>query len=388
MSSHKLNPEFEADEFIRNYWQKKPVLLSNLIPGFSDSISAEELAGLACEELVESRLVTEFDKGNYLLRNGPFTESDFTQLPSSNWTLLVQAVDQWVDEIASLKRLFEFIPNWRIDDIMTSFAAIGGSVGPHYDYYDVFLVQGSGSRNWKVGARCDSSVELVSNSELSLLQEFDASMEFDLTAGDALYIPPRYAHWGVATSDSLCYSIGFRAPSMAEMIEGFSDFIIKGQDPAQRYEDSEPQNKLRSGEIRSTQLDGSYQQIMETFSEKEKFVAWFGCYVSQPKYPELIEQVEQEFSTAELELLLREGVTLLKNPSSRFAFLESATEASVLFFVDGAMLRFPLGQVQNIATLCESKEFTLEESAELLRDPEMAELLRRLLNQGSLLVSE
>ncbi len=363
-------------------------MLTNLIPDFADTISAEELAGLACEELVESRLVTEFERGNYLLRNGPFTEPDFTQLPSSNWTLLVQAVDQWVDEVASLKRLFEFIPNWRIDDIMTSFAATGGSVGPHYDYYDVFLVQGAGSRNWKVGQRCDSNIELVANSELSLLKRFEASMEFDLVAGDVLYIPPRYAHWGVATSDSLCYSVGFRAPSMAEMIEGFSDFVIRDQDPAMRYEDGQIQPDIRRGEIRPSQLDRSYLQLIERFSEKEKFVVWFGCYVSQPKYPELIEPLDEEVSCAELASLVRKGATLRKNPSSRFAFIESAAQASVLLFVDGAMVSFPIEQIQHIAELCESTEFTPDASANLLRKPELLELLRRLLNQGSLLVSE
>ena len=388
MSDYKLKPEFDADKFISRYWQKEPVLLSSLIPGFADPLSAEELAGLACEELVESRLVTEFEQDNYLLRNGPFAEADFTRLPSSNWTLLVQAVDQWVDEIADLKRLFEFIPNWRIDDIMTSFAASGGSVGPHYDYYDVFLLQGSGRRNWKVGQRCDSSAELIPNSELSLLKDFNATMEFDLEAGDALYIPPRFAHWGVATSDSLCYSIGFRAPSMAEMIEGFSDFIIKDQDPAQRYEDGEIEADLRSGEIRPSLLDGSYRQLLEKFSEKDKFVAWFGCYVSQPKYPELIEPVEEEFTAVGLTSLRRAGVILRKNPSSRFAFIESVREASVLLFVDGAMVRFPVEQVENITTLCDSVEFTLDSSSRLLSDPAMAELLRQLLNQGSLLASE
>ncbi len=388
MSAYKLNPDFDADEFINRYWQKEPILLSGLIPEFTDSISAEELAGLACEELVESRLVTEFEEGSYLLRNGPFRESDFTQLPSTNWTLLVQAVDQWVDEIADLKRLFEFIPSWRIDDIMTSFAATGGSVGPHYDYYDVFLLQGSGRRNWKVGQRCDSSVELASDSELSLLRDFDATMEFDLEAGDALYIPPRFAHWGVASSDSLCYSIGFRAPSMAEMIEGFSDFIIKDRDPAQRYQDGKIETQLRRGEIRPSQLDASFRQLLEEFSERERFVAWFGCYVSQPKYPELIEPLDEEFTAAELSSLFRDEVILRKNPSSRFAFIESVQDATVLLFVDGAMVRFPIAQLQNIAKLCESAELGLEAGSSLIADPAMAELLRQLLNQGSLLVSE
>ncbi|MEX0963017.1 MAG: cupin domain-containing protein [Pseudohongiellaceae bacterium] len=388
MSGFKLNPEFDASHFVQHYWQKKPLLLRNLIPNFSDSLSAEELAGLACEDLVESRLVSEFEPGRWQLRNGPFEESDFTQLPPTNWTLLVQAVDQWVEDVAELKTLFEFIPSWRIDDIMVSFATAGGSVGPHYDYYDVFLLQGSGSRNWKVGERCNSAVELIQDSELSLLSNFETVVEFDLAPGDALYLPPRFSHWGVASSDSLCYSIGFRAPSMAEMIEGFSDFVIKQQDPAQRFEDSEIASNMRRGEINPGQLDDSFRQLTERFAEKEKFVAWFGCYVSQPKYPELIVPVDQPFSKEQFQSLLTEDVVLAKNPSSRFAFIESSAASSVLLFVDGAMVVFPLEQLKHITALCASTHITPEQAYRLFSNSEMAELLRQLLNQGSLLVSE
>lgn len=386
MSSNKLNPAFDAGEFIRQNWQKQPVLLTSLVAGFNDPLSPEELAGLACEELVESRIVTQFNGEEYQLRNGPFAESDFTQLPDSNWTLLVQAVDQWVEEVADLKRLFEFIPNWRIDDVMTSFATAGGSVGPHYDYYDVFLLQGAGSRNWKVGARCDSNAALVPNSDLSLLADFQPTMDFDLHCGDALYIPPRFPHWGTASGDSLCYSIGFRAPSMAEMVEGFSDFLIRGQDPAQRYEDDEIPDGLRSGEIRASQLESNFRMLNEKFAEKEKFLAWFGCYATQPKYPELVQPLDKELDTTSFASLLAGGALLQKNPSSRFAFIDTASTDTVLLFVDGAMVSFPLEQSQNIASLCESPPSLATD--QLTRDPAMLELLRRLLNQGSLLLSE
>lgn len=387
MSKRQLNAAFDSEEFLAQYWQKKPVLLSKLIPDFADSLTPEELAGLACEELVESRLVAEPQPGNWQLRHGPFEETDFTQLPESNWTLLVQAVDQWVADVADIKTLFNFLPSWRIDDIMISFAAQGGSVGPHYDYYDVFLLQGRGERNWKIGDRCDSDAKLIPGEELSLLQNFEATMEFNLTAGDALYVPPRFAHWGTATSDSLCYSIGFRAPSMAEMIEGFSDFIIKDQDPMQRYEDSDARVKMHSCEIRPELLDASYRQLTKRLAEKQKFAGWFGCYVSQPKYPELIQALGDELSPEDFAALLNDGVQLAKNPSSRFAFMESADEDCVFLFVDGAMVSFPMKQLSNIAGFCEAPEIIPGTPRELLADPEIAELLRRLLNQGSLLAS-
>ena len=388
MSKRQLNAAFDSEEFLAQYWQKKPVLLSKFIPNFSDSLAPEELAGLACEELVESRLVTEAEPGKWQLRHGPFKDSDFTQLPQSNWTLLVQAVDQWVEDVADIKTLFNFLPSWRIDDIMISFAAQGGSVGPHYDYYDVFLLQGQGERNWKVGDRCDFNAELVPGEELSLLQNFKSTMEFNLSAGDALYIPPRFAHWGTATNDSLCYSIGFRAPSMAEMIEGFSDFIIKDQNPAQRYEDSKAQAGLRSAEIKPELLDASYRQLTERLAQKQEFAGWFGCYVSQPKYPELIQPLDDELSPQDFAALLGDGVQLMKNPSSRFAFMESAAKDCVLLFVDGAMVSFSMKQLSNIVAFCEAPQIVPSSSNNLLVDPEITELLRQLLNQGSLLAAD
>ena len=387
MSKLQLSTAFDSKEFLAQCWQKKPVLLSKFIPDFSDSLAPEELAGLACEELVESRLIMEHEPGKWQLRHGPFEESDFTQLPESNWTVLVQAVDQWVEDVADIKTLFNFLPSWRIDDIMISFAAQGGGVGPHYDYYDVFLLQGQGERNWKIGDRCDSDTELVRGEELSLLQNFEATKEFNLTVGDALYIPPRFPHWGTATSESLCYSIGFRAPSMAEMIEGFSDFIIKDQDPSQRYEDSDVEVELRSAEIKPELLDASYRQLTERLAQKQDFAGWFGCYVSQPKYPELIQPLEDELSWEDFSALLSDGVQLTKNPSSRFAFMESSAKDCVLLFVDGAMVSFSMKQLSNIVAFCEARETVPGTPSELLAEREIAELLLRLLNQGSLLAA-
>jgi len=387
LSKRQLNADFDSTEFVAQYWQKKPVLLPNFIPDFTDALTPQELAGLACEELVESRLVSEPVSGNWHLHHGPFAESDFTKLPETNWTLLVQAVDQWVEDVADIKTLFNFLPSWRIDDIMISFAAQGGSVGPHYDYYDVFLLQGQGERSWKIGDRCTSDVELIPSQELSLLQDFHATAEFNLSTGDALYVPPRFAHWGTATSDSLCYSIGFRAPSMADMIEGFSDFIIKDQDPAQRYEDDAALSGLRSAEIRPELLETSFRQLSQRLAEKQKFAGWFGCYVSQPKYPELIQALDDELSPTEFAALLNEGVLLSKNPSSRFAFMEPAAKDCVLLFVDGAMVSFPNKQLANIVAFCEAPQIIPGTAKDLLEDADMAELLRQLLNQGSLLAS-
>lgn len=134
-----------AQRFLRRHWQRKPLLLRQAFPGFRDPLSPEELAGLACEQEVESRLVFT-EPATWRLRQGPFAETDFTSLPERDWTLLVQAVDHWVPEVKALLQSVPFLPSWRVDDVMVSYATPGGGVGPHFDYYDVFLVQGQGSR--------------------------------------------------------------------------------------------------------------------------------------------------------------------------------------------------------------------------------------------------
>lgn len=388
MKALQLNPRFSAEEFLQQYWQKKPVLLPDFIPEFNDAISAEELAGLACEEFVESRLITQPEKGHWQLQNGPFSESEFTALPDKNWTVLVQAVDQWLEEVANIKTLFNFIPSWRIEDIMISYASPGGGVGPHFDYYDVFLLQGSGKRRWQLGPRCDSETQLKTGSELGILQNFESIEEFQLNPGDALYIPPRFAHWGTAESDSLCYSIGFRAPSIAEMIEGFSDFLIKEQDQGLRHEDNKLSPEHRKGQIELSALEPSFHMLTERLNNKQKFINWFGCYTSQPKYPELIVPLETELSSSDFAYLVNEGVYLQRNPCSRFAFIESQNDLKTYCFADGSMTTFPLTSVESIACICGDTKLNPTEVTKLCQQLDIAELLRQLLNQGSLLLPE
>lgn len=383
MSKFQLNPAFNPEEFLREHWQQKPVLLPGLISNFEDPITPQELAGLACEESVESRLVSEPESDHWQLRHSPFLESDFTGLPDSHWTLLVQAVDQWVEGVSALKSAFDFIPSWRIDDVMVSYATAQGGVGPHFDYYDVFLLQGSGQRRWQVGQHCVSDVALQDNSELGILQSFTRQEEFLLNPGDALYIPPQTAHWGIAESNSLCYSIGFRAPSMAEMVEGFSDFLIAAQDPGNRYRDSKLQIPSRPAEIEAELLEDSFQELMAGFANKSKFRHWFGCYVTQAKYPELVLAPESQLDAGEFKRLLGTGLTLKHNPCSRFAFMQK--DSSVLLFVDGSMTEFTQEHIKVISQLCEATALNNELIKELVTSPNGRELLIRLINQGSLL---
>ena len=161
--------KFPIDKFLSEYWQKKPLLIRNALPDVTSPVSADVLAGLACEEEVESRIVIQNKTANkWELKHGPFSEETFSTLPSTHWTLLVQAVDHWMPQAAKFLELFTFIPRWRIDDLMMSYASDGGSVGPHYDNYDVFLVQTNGKRKWEVGEQYDENSPLIQNLPVSI----------------------------------------------------------------------------------------------------------------------------------------------------------------------------------------------------------------------------
>ncbi len=166
--------EFDIDAFLQDYWQQKPLLIKNPWDSWSDPIEPDDLAGLACEQGVESRLITqtgEHPDMPWKLEHGPFAETRFGELDHKRWTLLVQAVDHYVPDVAALIEPFRFIPNWRIDDVMVSYATDGGGVGPHFDQYDVFLIQGSGRRRWQLGGHCDEKSELLPHHDLRLLAE-------------------------------------------------------------------------------------------------------------------------------------------------------------------------------------------------------------------------
>jgi 50S ribosomal protein L16 3-hydroxylase len=177
----------DIDTFLRETWQQKPLLIRNPWAAWANPLEPDELAGLACEAEVESRLVTG-GEGLWAVEHGPFDEKRFGALGKSPWTLLVQAVDHHVPKVAALLAPFRFVPNWRIDDVMVSYATDGGGVGPHYDQYDVFLIQGAGQRRWRVGQNCDGGSALLPHEDLRLLAAFEATDEWVLEPGDILYV--------------------------------------------------------------------------------------------------------------------------------------------------------------------------------------------------------
>ncbi len=214
---------FDIDDFLANYWQQKPLLVRQAFPGFETVISPEELAGLACEEGVLGRLVIEKDAAEpWQLSYGPFAEDVFTSLPQTHYSLLVAECEKWLPELQGLLDCFNFIPRWRLDDLMISYAPEHGSVGPHIDDYDVFLLQASGQKRWSISADKLHSPALVEGLDLAILQQFDPAHEWILEPGDMLYLPPNIAHHGVAVGDGcMTYSIGFKGQAVADLVDSF-----------------------------------------------------------------------------------------------------------------------------------------------------------------------
>lgn len=288
--NHPILP-IPADEFLKDYWQQKPLLCPAAFRDFRSPFSAEELAGLALEEEVESRTVVR--KGDaYLLNQGPFTETDFLQAPEHDWTLLVQGVDLWVPELVEVQKRFDFLPTWRMDDIMVSYANVGGGVGPHFDYYDVFLLQVEGHRRWQIGQVCDADELLRNDSELRILQNFEPAQEWVLAPGDMLYVPPCIAHWGVAESACMTYSVGFRAPTLTEMLD---DLIIDrlANAPEVYFQDPPLTPEMASVEIDPAFVAQARKLLLDALDDEALLGAWFARYMTRPKYPALVDETDE-----------------------------------------------------------------------------------------------
>jgi len=382
-----LPADFDRDDFLRNYWQKKPLLIRAAGPGFRDPIEPDELAGLACESFVESRLISS-DAGQqqWQLRNGPFGDDDFSALPPSHWSLLVQAVDQYHDGVRAMLREFDFIPSWRIDDIMISFASDGGGVGPHFDYYDVFLIQGLGRKRWRVGGHADSNSALIPGTDLRLLQHFETQEEWIVEPGDILYLPPNIAHYGIALGDSLTYSIGFRAPSVAQIIDDLSSEIMQDLHEDQRYVDSNPVAPRRRGEIAPVIGRQLADLLRGELLDENRLQHWFARYMTRPKYAggdaEESAFCQEHLTTREVQDALAQGEQLEANPASRFAFAEGPEGATL--YVDGQQLPCPAAVAGWAPAIC--AQMTAQQWQDLFNaNTAGANLVTELYNQGSLL---
>lgn len=370
-----------AREFLRDYWQKKPLLIRQAIPGFVSPLTPDELAGLSLEEEIESRLVLEHGEHPWELRRGPFADDTYSQLPERDWTLLVQAVDQFIPEVAELQEHFRFLPSWRIDDVMISYAAPGGGVGPHFDNYDVFLLQGYGQRRWQIGQMCDSDSPLLAHADLRILAEFAGTDEWVLEPGDMLYLPPRLAHFGTAVDDCMTYSIGFRAPSAAEVLTHFTDFLAQFLSDEERYSDADIQPVASDpAQIQRDALERLKGLLNEHMSDERLLLTWFGQFMTEPRYPELVagEDLEED----DLLSALEQGAVIIRNPSARLAWSE--VDDDLLLFASGQSRLLPGNLRELLKLVCSADALHAENLGQWLEDEDGRKLVNELIKQGSL----
>ncbi|MEN2508665.1 cupin domain-containing protein [Stutzerimonas stutzeri] len=369
-----------AREFLRDYWQKKPLLIRQAIPSFESPVSPDELAGLSLEEEVESRLVIEHGDSPWELRRGPFGEDTYQDLPERNWTLLVQAVDQLVPEVADLIEHFRFLPNWRIDDVMISFAAPGGGVGPHYDNYDVFLLQAQGQRRWRVGQMCDSDSPLLPHADLRILADFQGTDEWVLEPGDMLYLPPRLAHFGTAEDACMTYSLGFRAPSAAEVLTHFTDFLAQFLPDEERYSDADLVPAEDPHQIQSDALQRLRAMLAEHMGDERLLLTWFGQFMTEPRYPERVQG--PDIDEQGLLSALDDGAVLVRNLSARLAWSE--VDIGLLLFASGQSRLLPAHLRDLLKLICSADALHAENLAAWLGDEDGRNLVWQLVKQGSL----
>lgn len=373
--------DFDSAAFLRDTWQQQPLLIRNPWAHWQNPLAPDELAGLACEEGIEARLIRQAGTA-WAMEEGHFSEKRFGKLGKQPWTLLVQAVDQYVPEVAALIEPFRFIPNWRIDDVMVSYASDGGGVGPHFDQYDVFLVQGLGRRRWQIGPLCDAQTLLLPHDDLRLLADFEPTAEWVLEPGDILYVPPRFAHNGVAVGeDCMTYSIGFRAPSQAELISHWCDAVLEGLDDDDRFADPGLAAQTNPGEITLEALDALRAMIAARLDDRTNFARWFGGFTTTPKYPETDWELDEPVKRADLQEAVAAGRTLRRNPASRYAFIRGAGGALVLF-VDGQAIDCAPAAAPLAERVCASDSFLLDPS--LIAQESSIALLEMLFNRGSL----
>uniref|UniRef100_Q31GJ6 Cupin superfamily protein n=1 Tax=Hydrogenovibrio crunogenus (strain DSM 25203 / XCL-2) TaxID=317025 RepID=Q31GJ6_HYDCU len=349
----------DKETFLSEYWQKKPLLIRNALPDFSPPVSAEELAGLSLEEEVESRIVIQHSAEDYELKKGPFKESLYETLPEKNWTLLVQGMDRLLPEVTELLNEFDFIPSWRIDDIMVSYATEGGNVGPHFDHYDVFLLQAQGERRWQLSAQDCDETNYIEGVDLRIMKRFVVEEEYVCQPGDILYVPPKWGHHGVGlTDDCMTFSIGYRTYRGLELWDSFGDYLAETQQFQSLYQDPNWKGTA-PGQI----SEGSWQQaqslLKAALENEEALKNWFGRFATQLDQgaSQLLPDPLSDTESCPLETFIEalqsaEGV--LRDSVCRFAYAEF-TQNQVKLYINSAEWQDFKAESDFIRCLCNQR---------------------------------
>ena len=370
-----------AEQFLAEYWQKKPLLVRNALPEIANLLEPNDVMELALDENITARLIKQKDKdpNQWSVKSSPLIKADFQKMPKL-WTLLVQAVDHYSFDLAELWKKFPFIPQWRRDDIMVSYAQKGGSVGQHFDFYDVFLVQGYGHRRWQLGQMCDAESEFVAGQPLKLLPEMDVNFDEILAPGDLLYVPPGLSHYGVAEDECLTYSFGFRMPNVAEMMDRVSDKFADDQLLKNPLTDIIRDKISPIGQISQAELEYLKAKLLAQLQNPTVLEDALMSLMSEPKYPENIPDAEA-IGTGDLEEALDLGYSLILEPASRLLYTEDEDE--LLFWANGEGICISDAFAPILKQIADGNPALLDEK---LNDPDMLEDIVNLLNESILML--
>jgi 50S ribosomal protein L16 3-hydroxylase len=390
--------------FLRDYWQKRPLLIRNALPDFRPPLSPDELAGLACTDGALARIITRTiqprppsrdlqvrpsdarsrtNDGRWKVLNGPFDDATFARLPKSNWTLLVQDVDKWDAGTAALLAEFGFVPSWRIDDVMISYAVDGGGVGAHVDQYDVFLLQGMGQRRWSIDTRANPSTAFREDVELKLLREFHPTHAWTLEPGDMLYLPPGVPHDGVAAGECMTFSIGMRAPAAGELLFDFAAHVSETLPESRRYADPDLAPAGDAGEIDGAALRRARRAVgpAAAMLDDEAFADWCGALIPRSRTALVGVPRTRGIDRAALTEQLPRAV-LERDPWSRLAWRRRGRDARL--YAAGTAFDAPLGWARALAS--GAREFDGAQLAGLPQQPAGIALLASLIDAGHLRV--
>ena len=372
-------PGIDEHLFLDEIWQKKPLLIRQAFPDFSTPLSADELAGLSLEPDTSGRIITQDDNGTFTLEHGPFDEDRFATLTGNQWSLLVTDVEKHIPQFIGYLQPFRFIPDWRIDDLMVSYAPDGGSVGAHVDEYDVFLLQASGVRTWRIDARSNTAHQMRTDGDLKTLANFEPTDEWDLVAGDMLYLPPGMAHHGIAKGDDCTtWSIGFRAPRLPDFIARVSELLSEQMAQQHRYTDGS-MTPARPGEISQESIQ-RFKTIWETATQlkNEEFDRLLGTWLTESTSFTSTTVSPEDASTEEL-LYSNNTITLHKAPFCRLAWIE-LSENTVTLFADGMAMPCSL---EFATSVCASEQWVDFVPAKL-NETDLG-VLHKLINSACLL---
>ena len=391
--------------FLAEYWQQKPLLIRSAIENYASPISADEMAGLACEPEVESRIILERDGEHpWQCLHGPFEATVFTELPATHWTLLLQSCNLHIPAFAQLLERFRFIPNWRVDDVMVSYAAPGGSVGPHTDNYDVFLLQAQGKRRWGISTRAVADEDFIPDLGLKVLKSFEPEQSWVLAAGDMLYLPPGVIHFGVADEslsaqdqegeDCITISIGFRAPNLTELCGALLDEVLAQQttsrgseQAANFYRDPNLPLQENPGEISAQALAKIKAMVQQELDRRLQESDWFGKYITTTLAMTDESPTEPEDNPAQYLQFLAEGHPLVRNEDSKLAYFLADKTAqdkhrAIHFFCNGHVKYYPLEMLEIIQLVCNHRYPPVAELNNALADSEAQTFLAKLIYDG------